>query len=122
MANYATQAYHRYEPEQVARVRSKLAAGVGADGGGEDLRLSADVLAELWAASAQSRREIVGRLEAGLRNDLIGVSKYVTDWQKTMMDQAKKVRQFSWLVTNVGVIDGGGGGGRKPDGSHQGQS
>lgn len=115
VANYATQAYHRYEPEQVTRVRAKLAAGVGADSGAKGL--SADVLAELWAASAQSRREIVGRLEAGLRNDLIGVTKYVPDWQKAMRDQAKKTRQFSWLVTNVGVM-----GGRQGQGQDQGWS
>jgi hypothetical protein len=50
---------------------------------------------------------MVGKLEAGLRNDLVGVFKYVTDWQKTMSDMAKKTRQFTWLVTNVGVLNGG---------------
>ncbi|KAL9023369.1 MAG: hypothetical protein Q9196_007242, partial [Gyalolechia fulgens] len=49
---------------------------------------------------------IVRKLEAGLRNDLVGVFKYVTDWQRTMRDMAKKTRQFSWLVTNIGVLDG----------------
>lgn len=123
VANYATQAYHRYETEQVARIRSKLAPGASTDGDNSGRRdLSADLLSELWAASAQSRREIVGRLEAGPRNDLIGVCKYaVTDWQKTMRDQAKRTRQFSWLVTNLGVVGRGGGGGSKPDGSHHGQ-
>ncbi|KUI57775.1 hypothetical protein VP1G_05100 [Cytospora mali] len=60
----------------------------------------------LWAVSAGNRQEIVRKLEAGLRNDLVGVFKYVTDWKQTMSDMAKKTRQFTWLVTNIGVLDG----------------
>lgn len=56
MANYVTQAFHRYGTKTVAR----------------------------------SRQEIVQRLDAGLRNYLVGVFQYVSDWQKTMMDQAKQ--------------------------------
>ncbi|KAI0182656.1 hypothetical protein EV127DRAFT_487906 [Xylaria flabelliformis] len=32
--------------------------------------------------------------------------KYVTDWQQMMKDMAEKTRQFLWLVTNIGVLDG----------------
>ncbi|KAL2279670.1 hypothetical protein FJTKL_13219 [Diaporthe vaccinii] len=102
VANYVTHAFHKYGTKTVARIRSKLKAD--ASKGGD---LSADLQRELWAASAKSRQDIVRRLEAGLRNDLVGVFKYVTDWQKTMSDQAKKKRQFSWLVTNTGVLEGG---------------
>lgn len=102
VANYVTQAFHRYGTKTVARIRSKLPANAS-----ERRDLSADLQRELWAASARSRQDIVRRLEAGLRNDLVGVFKYVTDWQKTMSDQAKKKRQFSWLVTNIGVLEGG---------------
>lgn len=102
VANYVTQAFHRYGTKTVARIRSKLQADAS-----EGRDLSADLQRELWAASARSQQDIVRRLEAGLRNDLVGVFKYVTDWQKTMSDQAKKKRQFSWLVTNIGVLEGG---------------
>ncbi|KAK7710812.1 Alcohol acetyltransferase [Diaporthe eres] len=102
VANYVTRAFHKYGIKTVARIRSKLKADAGKGGD-----LSADLQRELWAASARSRQDIVRRLEAGLRNDLVGVFKYVTDWQKTMSDQAKKKRQFSWLVTNIGVLEGG---------------
>lgn len=101
VANYVTQAFHKYDARQVKRIRSKLPANAN-----EGKDLSADIQRELWAVSARSRREIVSRLDKGLRNDLVGVFKYVTDWQQTMMDQAKKTRQFSWLVTNIGVVDG----------------
>ncbi|KKY33276.1 hypothetical protein UCDDA912_g06791 [Diaporthe ampelina] len=103
VANYVTQALHRYDTKLVARIRSKLPAD-GATGGRD---LPPDLVRELWAVSARNRLEIVRRLEAGLRNDLVGVFKYVTDWQQTMRGLASKTRQFSWLVTNIGVLDGG---------------
>lgn len=101
VANYVTQAFHKYDARLVKRIRSKLATSAS-----EGKELSPELLRELWAVSARSRREIVGRLEAGLQNDLVGVFKYVTDWQQTMSDLANKKRQFSWLVTNIGVVDG----------------
>ncbi|KAI4220753.1 MAG: hypothetical protein LQ349_008009 [Xanthoria aureola] len=101
VGNYVTQLPHSFNTELVARIRSRLRADASQ---GRDL--SADLRRELWAVSAQNRLEIVRKLEAGLRNDLVGVFKYVTDWQQTMRDMAKKTRQFSWLVTNLGVLDG----------------
>jgi hypothetical protein len=102
VCNYVTQCLHKFDTELVARVRSKLPADAS-----EGRDLSADLERELWAVSAQNRLEIVRKLEAGLRNDIVGLFKYVTDWQKTMRDMAKKTRQFSWIVTNVGVTNGG---------------
>lgn len=128
VSNYVTQLFHRFDTELVARIRSKLPSpSAGADASGSqrksksesksedgrrsDLSLSADLRRELWAASAQNRLEIVRKVEAGVRNDLVGVFKYVRDWQKTMSEMAKKTRQFTWLVTNIGVLDGSGKGG-----------
>ena len=96
-----TQLPHRFDTELVARTRSKLPADAS-----EGRDLSADLQRELWAVSAQNRLEMVRKLEDGLRNDIVGVFKYVTDWQQTMRDMAKKTREFSWLVTNLGVLDG----------------
>lgn len=101
IGNYVTQAFHSYDTKLVARIRSKLP-----NNDSEGRHLSADLTRELWAVSEQIRLEIVARLEAGLRNDLVGVFKYVKDWQRTMRGLAKKPRQFSWLVTNLGVLDG----------------
>jgi hypothetical protein len=101
VSNYVTQLLHRFEMDSVARIRSKLPTNSG-----EDIKLSDELQSELWAVSAQNRLEIVRKLETGLRNDIVGIFKYVTDWQKTMSDMAKKPRQFTWLVTNVGVLSG----------------
>ncbi|EDN03439.1 predicted protein [Histoplasma mississippiense (nom. inval.)] len=95
--------FDRWDTKLVARIRSKLPPAGVANKGGD---LSADLQRELWAVSTQNRLEIVNKLEAGLRNDLVGMFKYVTDWQRTMSGMAKKTRQFSWLVTNIGVLGG----------------
>jgi len=83
------------------RIRSKLRADTK-----EGRDLPADLERELWEVSARSRREITDKLEDGLRNGGVGLFKHVTDWQQTMKDMAKRTRQLSWLVTNIGVLDG----------------
>lgn len=103
VANYVTQAFHKYDCSLVKRIRSKLRADTS-----EEKKMSPDLQRELWAVSSRSRQEIVSRLDKGVRNDPVGVFKYVTDWQQTMRDQASKTRQFSWLVTNIGVVEGRG--------------
>lgn len=105
VANYVTQCLHKWDTNLVTRIRSKLLLPP-ATHNDEKQNLSADLQRELWAVSAQNRQDIVDKLEVGLPNDLIGIFKYVTDWQKTMGDMAKKKRQFTWLITNIGVLDG----------------
>ncbi|KAK4227341.1 hypothetical protein QBC38DRAFT_499471 [Podospora fimiseda] len=104
VSNYVTQCLHKWDTELVARIRSKLP---GLEGGRN--LLSADLQRQLWALSARNRQEIVDKLKDPLRNDIVGLFQYVTDWQATMRGLAKRTRQFSWLVTNIGVMDGGGG-------------
>lgn len=101
VGNYVTQCLHKFDTQLVARIRSKFPADAR-----EGRNLSTDLQRELWAVSTQNRLEIISKLEAGLQNDIVGLFKYVTDWQKTMKDMAKKRRQFSWVVTNVGVMNG----------------
>lgn len=102
VSNYVTQCLHRWDPDLATRIRSKLPASTSKDGG---IDLSPELQSELWAASTQNRLEIAQKLETGLQNDLVGLFKYVTDWQQTMSGMAKKKRQFSWLITNIGVLD-----------------
>lgn len=101
VSNYVTQCLHTWDTKLVSRVRSKLSAEASDKGA-----LSTNLQHELWAISAQNRLEIVCKLESGLRNDLIGLFKHVTNWHKTMTAMATKKRQFTWLVTNIGVMDG----------------
>ncbi|CAN8095375.1 unnamed protein product [Discula destructiva] len=101
VGNYVTQVLHKWDRGLVSRTRSKLAADASK---GKDL--STDLQRELWAASAQNRLEIARKLESGLQNDLLGLFKYVKDWQQKMSNMAKKKRQFTCLVSNVGVLNG----------------
>jgi hypothetical protein len=103
VSNYVTQAFHKFDTHLVSRMRSKLPAATDTTSQND---LSSDLQALLWSVSAQNRLEIVQKLNAGLQNDLLGMFKWVGDWQKTMKEMASKPRQFSWLVTNIGVLDG----------------
>ncbi|CAI6290749.1 unnamed protein product [Periconia digitata] len=103
VGNFVTQLLHRFETEAVSRIRSKLPPACD---GSTSIDLSAELQDELWAVCAQNRREIAAKVQDGLRNDVVGLFQYVTDWKKTMSDMASRTRQFSWLVTNVGVLDG----------------
>ncbi|KAI3390520.1 hypothetical protein diail_9287, partial [Diaporthe ilicicola] len=61
----------------------------------------------VWSVSARVRREIEERLDLGIRNDLLGIMKLVSDWRTQQRGEAKKARYLSWLITNLGVIDRG---------------
>ncbi|KAH7114832.1 hypothetical protein EDB81DRAFT_919924 [Dactylonectria macrodidyma] len=65
-----------------------------------------DLEKEIWSASRVARGDIEERLNAGLKNNIVGLMKLVHDWQEYHGDQAKRDRELSWIVTNLGVIDG----------------
>jgi hypothetical protein len=60
----------------------------------------------VWSISARVRQEIKARLESGTRNDLIGIMKLCVDWNSQQQSETRRTRHLSWLVTNLGVIDG----------------
>ncbi|KXJ86603.1 hypothetical protein Micbo1qcDRAFT_219216 [Microdochium bolleyi] len=138
VANYVTQLPHRYNVSLVAKIRSKFQqqqqsgleakdnkAGNGLHGGNKHpLLLAPDLLEEMWAVATRSRSEITRQLALGLRNDILGIFKYVGDWQGTMREMARRPRLFTWLVTNIGVLNGrqvAAGSGRGGDGGVEGQ-
>ncbi|KAJ4002777.1 Alcohol acetyltransferase [Fusarium irregulare] len=61
---------------------------------------------DMWAAAILVRQEIQAKLELGLKNDLVGLMAVVGDWEKYMKDEMAKPRTASWLITNLGEIDG----------------
>lgn len=103
MCNYVSVVEHEFDPKLVAEVRSKT------PGQPTGTSLPADVMEVTWSVAARVRREIEERLESGERNDLIGIMKFVSDWRSQQRSEVKKTRHLSWLVTNLGVIDGGAG-------------
>ncbi|KFH46193.1 hypothetical protein ACRE_030110 [Hapsidospora chrysogenum ATCC 11550] len=105
MSNIVSFMLHDYPTSLLDKIRSKAPAS-----GSED-----DVISGLedfvWSDAARVRRELQARLDAGLKNDVIGLLKLVRDWRVQMRDTAKRPRTASWTVTNLGVIDGSGSGG-----------
>lgn len=101
MCNYVSVIDHGFDAELVSTIRSKLPAQP------MDTALPVDFMDIIWDVSVRVRREIQARLDSGLWNDMIGIMKLASDWQAQQKGEAQKARHLSWLVTNLGVLDGG---------------
>lgn len=60
----------------------------------------------LWAVARKVRGDIEDRLTLGLKNDVVGLMKYVNDFRAHAKGELKKKRVLSWAVTNIGVVEG----------------
>jgi hypothetical protein len=101
MCNYVSILDHEFNAELVTTIRSKITAE------SIDSSLSAEVMDLVWPVAARVRREIQARLDLGVRDEMTGIMKYVSDWRGKMQREALKPRYLSWLVTNLGVLDRG---------------
>lgn len=112
MGNFVTIMTHEFESRLVDQIRARLADNAAASGApGEPGQvatpaLSVELMDLLWSAAASVRRDIERRLELGLKNDMVGVLKFVGNWQQEMSSAARKNRKHSWWVTGTGVLDG----------------
>lgn len=103
MCNYVSNVYHEFGSKLVESIRSKMPSQA------KKAELSADATEIIWSVAAGVRREIKERLDSGIRNDWIAIMKFVSDWRDQQQSEAAKPRFPSWLVTNLGVLDGGSG-------------
>ena len=101
MCNYVSVVDHVFNAELVTTIRSRMKAE------SIDSSLPADLMDTVWSVAARVRRKIQARLDSGVRNDLIGIMKFVPDWRNQRQSEASKTRYLSWLVTNLGVLDRG---------------
>ncbi|KAH7252990.1 alcohol acetyltransferase [Fusarium solani] len=99
IANYVTMMDHVFKKSLVQKVRQQSRSV------GDEERFSA-LEEEMWSAAVFIRGEIKDKLDLGLKNDLVGLMGVVGDFDKFHRDELKKPRTASWLVSNVGVIDG----------------
>ncbi|EEU36901.1 uncharacterized protein NECHADRAFT_94006 [Fusarium vanettenii 77-13-4] len=100
--NCVSTIHHTFDSDLVADIRATARANNWENQPVRDLER------EIWSASRISRGDIEERLNAGLKNNIVGLMKLVHDWQEYHGDQAKRDRELSWIVTNLGVIDGEG--------------
>ncbi|XXG99237.1 hypothetical protein Hte_005574 [Hypoxylon texense] len=92
MANYVTMMDHKFALEVVDGLRSASP--------------EAETLERVWSVAADVRRQIEKKLDSGLKNDEICLGRFVGDWRAQMREKASKPRLLSWLVTNLGVLEG----------------
>ncbi|KAI5458527.1 alcohol acetyltransferase-domain-containing protein [Mariannaea sp. PMI_226] len=109
IGNYVTRLRHEFGRDLVEKVRglAQNATEQGRFGALEE---------EMWAAAITIRGELQDRLDLGLKNDTVGLMGAVGDWKKYHIDISRKPRVSSWMVTNVGVING------QPKADHHGWS
>lgn len=101
MADYVSQMTHEFDVDLVRDVREDVDGGDGGDGA-----LSPALVSLIWQCATRVRSEIQKRLDQGLKNDLVGLMKLVPDWRAQFRTEASKARPYSFVVTNLGVLDG----------------
>ena len=112
MCNYDSALDHEYAPELVATIREKMAdaathtATATVTDADLSRRLPEDVVKIVWTVSTRVRAEIAARIASGLKNDLLAVMGYCPDWNSQQQREARRTRYLSWLVTNLGVLEG----------------
>ena len=99
MGNFVSTMGHVFGKEVVASVR-RLARDDDNSPLGEDLE------EVMWEVAATVRGEIENKIKTGVRNDIVGLIRFVTDWRTQLREMAQKPREHSWIVTNLGVLDG----------------
>ncbi|KAM0426066.1 hypothetical protein ACHAPT_008697 [Fusarium lateritium] len=99
IGNYVTMMDHDLKKSLVKKAREQSRSA------SDEERLGA-LEEQMWSAAVFIRQEIQDKLDVGLKNDVAGLMWVVKDWDKFHEDEMKKPRTSSWLVTNVGAIDG----------------
>ncbi|KAF7522775.1 hypothetical protein G7054_g12030 [Neopestalotiopsis clavispora] len=90
MGNYVSVMSHGWPASTVTELRSKLPAQPNT----EDL--SADLLKDIWSISAQAHEQIRERIDMNLKDDVVGVMKFVGDWRTQVMGAASRPREYSF--------------------------
>lgn len=100
MANHVTIMNHIFDTEFTAQLRSKTSPyALGS--------LQSGVLMDLmWTAARKVRRELETKVDQGLKNDMNGFAQVVGDWRAQLSEEARRPRRTSWVITNLGLIDG----------------
>ncbi|KAI1446644.1 alcohol acetyltransferase-domain-containing protein [Annulohypoxylon stygium] len=98
IGNYVTVFGHHWSADLLAKVRTNLPATTKTE------PLSEELLDQVWFISAKARQEVHNRLDMGVKNDIVGLMRFVGDWRTQAIDTAKKPREYSVFITNLGGI------------------
>ncbi|KAI1348511.1 hypothetical protein F5Y01DRAFT_211771 [Xylaria sp. FL0043] len=100
VANYVSAMTHEFDADVVRRIREEAAKT------GDDAIAPAALVDLVWQCAARVRGEIQKRLDSGLRNDVVGLMKLIPDWRAQLRADAGKPRPHSFVVSNLGVLNG----------------
>lgn len=99
-SNYVTILGHSFNERLVALVRSCLSSNKSAtEQPGVPMYL-------IWSNAKKVRHDITTKLDQGVTNDMIGFAQAITDWRTEVKAQTHRPRSASWVISNLGVIDG----------------
>ncbi|KAK7422532.1 Alcohol acetyltransferase [Neonectria punicea] len=100
MANYVSRMGHKFDEVLVSKIRDQAQSATTE---AERIATLEDLM---WSVSTTVREEIQAKIDLGFKNELCGLMGVVGDYRGYMKDQLNHQRASSWLVTNLGVIDG----------------
>lgn len=103
LANLVSSMEHRFGKEIAARMRCLVRDN---DASNDEAPLDTELKTLIWQVAATVRSEIETRISLGIRNDITGMMKFVSDWRTYVQELSQKPRGDSWRVTNLGVLDG----------------
>ncbi|KAI0503424.1 hypothetical protein F5B22DRAFT_549957 [Xylaria bambusicola] len=98
MANYVSTTWHKFGVDDVREIRAAKRSSNGEE--------EPALVALVWRHAARVRAEIQKKLDLGLKNDINNLMGLVTDWRAQHRANAHKARLLSFVVTNLGVLDG----------------
>ncbi|KAJ6445278.1 alcohol acetyltransferase [Purpureocillium lavendulum] len=96
---------HTFAPETVTKIRNQVIKVGASHYSGQDRR--GPVAEVIWPTATTVRDEIKKALSSGVKDNIIGLMSFVPDWRQYNKSTAKKPREVAWVITNLGVIDGG---------------
>ncbi|KAK3291705.1 alcohol acetyltransferase-domain-containing protein [Chaetomium fimeti] len=99
VSNYVTIANHTFDEDVVAQLRSNTFEAPDSFPFGIPTDL-------VWTAAREVRRDLEAKLNRGVKNDVNGFAQAVDDWRAQLSKEALRPRRCSWVISNLGLVDG----------------
>ncbi|KAM0723271.1 hypothetical protein Q7P37_001472 [Cladosporium fusiforme] len=101
MANYVSILMHGFSSALLDEIR----ALPGGSGPGTISAMEKEHI--IWTAATSVRADIQRQLDKGTKDDFCGLMKLIPDLRSHFYSELEKPRMATWLVSNLGALDGG---------------
>ncbi|KAI0145457.1 alcohol acetyltransferase [Xylariaceae sp. FL1272] len=102
MGNIMSAMEHSFPPSLISSIRAASYPET------ETSTLDPALVKTIWQVASQVRAEIQKKLDLGVKNEIVGLMRFVPDWRAQFKESAKKPRPNAFAVTNCGAFDGDG--------------